>query len=512
MKTIYHASFEIGSEEYKPNLDNVLKVIDEWASRRTNSCVDFRRITEETHLDFPEASLDIVKLSREDTSLSSLVLRHNDKEDEEFKWCTDVKIRDKKGFPHKASITVSNGWQGVALRPDIDYKFSRPAIVPMLVEKFNCHNFRQLFTHPEVLARENVSSLVNSLYSRHRTLPIILVTRNLGTEKPIVNPFEIAKSVVGLAHVFYCKDKLVPFQIEKSIGKSMSCYDGGIRVYWPISARGTNPSFHPIITAQKLKEDEARARNINLELLEMLSKESISRAAEVSDEEVHEMRLKNRAKVLTENQDYQELAELYAADNTRLSEETNKLKQREEKLQQQVQTLEARIAVMQAGLKSKKKDEDENLTQLSFSSVEEAVNKIKEIYSEDQLQILGRAEKGAKKCMYDKPEFVFKGLEWLATTYRSAKKGEIEVKDLDISCRNQTGLQYLAHQSESTMGQFENEYYVDYGGRKIALKEHLKKGTSKDPRNAIRIAFFYDTEKEKVVVGFIGRHQTTKAT
>ena len=512
MKTIYHASFDIGNKEAKPNLDKVLKVIDEWASRRTNACINFSQLNEETHLDFPEASLDVVKLSRGDTSLASLVLKHEDREDKEFQWSADVRLRDQKNTPHKISITVSNGWSGVALRPEIEYKVSRPAVVPMLIDALDCYNFKHLLTHPEVLSRENVSSLVDALYSRRRTLPIILITRDPITERPVVNPFEIAKSVAGLAHVYYCKDKFVQFRIEESIGKSMSCYDGGVRTYWPINEKGTDPSFHPLITAQRLKEDEERARNISTELLEMLAKESISRAVEVSPEEIHEMRLKLRAEVLTGIKDYEELAELYADDNTRLTTENGELKKTEEALKQQIKTLEAKVQGLQASFdKSEIKDEDEKLTDTSFKTVKKAVNRIKEIYSEDQLVILGRADKGAKDSLYEKPEVVFKVLEWLATTYRSTRKGELK-KDLAQSCMEQTGLQYRAHQSKITMSTFESEYYANYNGKKIPLNEHLRKGTSKDPRHTLSVAFFYDAEKEKVVVGFIGQHQTTKTT
>lgn len=518
MKTIYHASFDIGNSEKKPSLDEVLKTIDEWAGRRTNACINFKNIQEESHLDFPEASLDIVNINRNGVSLAALTLSHEDKEDSEFKWRTDVRLRSKKDESHKASITVSNGWSDVVLRPDIEYKFARPAIVPMLAEKFNCFNYKQILTHPEILSVDNLSSLVDALYSRRRTLPIILVTRNPMTEKPIVNPFEIAKNVVGLAHVYYCKDKFIPFKIEASIGKSMSCYDGGVRIYWPINEKGTTPSIHPIISSQRLKEDSERARNMHLELLELLAKGSVSRALEVTPEEINEMKLRNKVEVLTEQKDYKELAELYSQDNERLIEDNSKFKQNEEKMTQQIQTLEGKIAALQSRLDAtrknndEQKDEGEKLTQLEFDSVEEAVKKIREIYSEDQLVILGRADKGAKKCEYDKPELVFKGLEWLATTYRNSKRGEINVNDLDHSCRTQTGLQYLSHQSETTIGQFRNEYEISYGGKQIPLHEHLKRGTSKDSRHALRIAFFYDAEKERVVVGFIGRHQTTKAT
>ena len=513
MKSIYHSSFAIGTADKKPSLDEVLKVIDSWASRRTNSCLNFSQMGEETRTTFEDTSLDVLKLSKDGTSLVSLILKHDDREDKEFKWGTSVCLKDQANAPQKISITVSNGWSGMALRPDIDYKFSRPAIVPMLVDAFNCHNFKQLKNQPEILTRDNVKDLVDALYSKHRTLPIVLVTCDMNTERPIVNAAEIAKSIVGLAHVYVCQDKLVPFKIENSIGKSMSCYGGAVRIYWPINEKGTDPRFHPIITPQRLKEREGfRAKYLQIELLEKLAKESISRVAEVSPEEIQEMRLRLKAEVLTGQNDYQELAELYAQDNERLNKDNEMLKKSEADLQSKIQTLEAKIVGLQSTLENKQvKDEDEALTDTSFRTVKDAVKRVQEIYSEDQLVIMGRAQKGARECLYQHPEEVFKALEWLATTYRNTRKGELK-GDLIQSCTNQTGLHYQPHQSKTTMGQFENEYYVEYNGGKIPLREHLRKGSSKDPRYSLSIAFFYDHAKEKVVVGFIGRHQTTKST
>ena len=36
------------------------------------------------------------------------------------------------------------------------------------------------------------------------------------------------------------------------------------------------------------------------------------------------------------------------------------------------------------------------------------------------------------------------------------------------------------------------------------------KGTSFDPQNTIRIAFDWDDEEKRVVVGYIGRHQKNR--
>jgi hypothetical protein len=60
------------------------------------------------------------------------------------------------------------------------------------------------------------------------------------------------------------------------------------------------------------------------------------------------------------------------------------------------------------------------------------------------------------------------------------------------------------------MGMYASDYEVIYEGCKVKLKEHVGFGTSTEPRHTIRIAFFFDETKQKVVVGYIGQHQATR--
>ena len=71
---------------------------------------------------------------------------------------------------------------------------------------------------------------------------------------------------------------------------------------------------------------------------------------------------------------------------------------------------------------------------------------------------------------------------------------------------------YAAHQSEITMGQYASEYEITWRGKLIKLKEHVGFGISRDPRQTVRIAFFFDGGTKKVVVGYIGLHQQNRAS
>ncbi len=515
MKTIYHASFSIGRIEKKPKLEEVLTVLDNWLSRRIRKNIVFQDLGEESDLSFPDASVNVVKLNQEGRSLFSLALEHPDREDPDFKWRTVFCLKDEELEPHKVSIKVSNGWADGILRPDADYKVSRPLLVPMLAQSFNCHNAYPVKAEPQLTTIKEVRSFTDLLFDQNRTLPLVFISCSNFSDRPIVDAKQIADTLTGLAHVFVAKDRFTSFKMEDIIGKSMNCYNGAVRIYWPIK-EGQKENIHPLFAPQSFTgRNTMRGKFFHSELLEKLAKYSISRKSAVSYEDILRLKLENKVAQLAGQKDFSEIAELYAQENEKLRNDLDHFKKSERDLLEKVQSLEVRVAHLRQVLDQAKEQstdvEDVSLISYSFKTVKEAVEAFKQIYSEDQVLILGRAEAGAKDCLYENPEQVFKGLEWLATTYRSVKTGELR-EDLIESCLKQTGLHYKSNQSSSTMGRFENEYFVMYEGQRKALSEHIRKGTSRDPRHTISIAFFYDKPRNKVVLGFIGQHQSTDAT
>ncbi len=126
-----------------------------------------------------------------------------------------------------------------------------------------------------------------------------------------------------------------------------------------------------------------------------------------------------------------------------------------------------------------------------------------------RLEVIGsRIRKDAEH--FSRPEQVYGALRWLATAYLDSRTGTAPCPDLDGSCRKACGFRYVAHQSEVTMGQFASDYELQRRGRTVQLREHLAFGNAHDPRHTIRIAWF--VEGKVVVVGFVGPHQTTRAS
>ena len=144
-----------------------------------------------------------------------------------------------------------------------------------------------------------------------------------------------------------------------------------------------------------------------------------------------------------------------------------------------------------------------------FQSVAEVV-RLAEGSLADRLSFILNS-KSDVEVPFDNPRQVWDALEWLATTYHQAKTGENGEPDFNLSLRQVCGWRYVPDQSETTMGRYRDYYETWADRRKLTLREHIGTGNGYH-RGTIRIAFAWEAEKKRVIVGYIGRHQRTRAS
>jgi len=106
----------------------------------------------------------------------------------------------------------------------------------------------------------------------------------------------------------------------------------------------------------------------------------------------------------------------------------------------------------------------------------------------------------------------YQALRFLATRYYEARTGGASISDFDLPLREASGFWYRPTQAATTMGQYANHYETEWNGQRVQLGEHIGKGDSRDPRHALRIGFYWDSEARRIVIGYVGQHQRTRAT
>lgn len=131
----------------------------------------------------------------------------------------------------------------------------------------------------------------------------------------------------------------------------------------------------------------------------------------------------------------------------------------------------------------------------------------------DQL-VVALNSRSKEDTPFQRPSEVYSVLAWLATDYRHMRSNPAgSDPDFDKMLKKVcTGWSYVPHQSAVTIGMFKDWYYTTVDGVKYELAEHLGKGNSGNPQHTIRIAFAWDADLQKVIVGYVGHHQRNQGS
>ena len=128
----------------------------------------------------------------------------------------------------------------------------------------------------------------------------------------------------------------------------------------------------------------------------------------------------------------------------------------------------------------------------------------------DQL-LLALNSKSDRNTPFRKPDEAFDVLAWLSTEYHRLRTKPGACPDFNRLVKEACpGWSYSPGQAEVAKEQFADWYATTVDGKAYDLYPHIGKGTSFDPQNTIRIAFAWDDDLRKVIVGYVGLHQRNR--
>ncbi len=150
---------------------------------------------------------------------------------------------------------------------------------------------------------------------------------------------------------------------------------------------------------------------------------------------------------------------------------------------------------------------------IEIKNVPDAIHHARQMYEPDKLLIAFNAASD-EDTPYQRPREVFDALMWLATDYYDLRVNppgaEPEYdRRLKEACN---GWSFSAKQSDTAKNMFPAEYKTTVNGKTYTLDPHIGEGSKGDPQIMIRIGFAWDDDIHKVIVGYIGLHQRTKAS
>ena len=372
-------------------------------------------------------------------------------------------------------------------------------------------------------SERDADELIQLLENPNRTRPVYAVSQDRDGSS-LVDAAQLASRTAGLAHV-----ALISFDaawaLSHQLGNRLSVFGQAVRTYRSGFSRA-DALFdeHPVATRDWLTRRFSDPRAFILLLANQAIDSSVTgvdlEARLPSFGKVREWVTGRRLDAARKEKAPEALQlRLYEESNASLAEtlrgkeadlETSRLRelQLEDELDEairHVRSLRARIAFLEDGLKARNIIEGVEYP-ATYDDLDGWVSR----YLGERLTLLSRAARAAKKSEFEDLRLVCDALRLLAGPYREMKLGAADKRTFDQAC-SELGLE-LSLTGEASISRYPGDYVVKYGKERRELDLHLKRGASREPRNCLRINFFWDDDGEQVVVGHLPGHLTTATT
>lgn len=461
--------------------------------------------------------LETLRVDVDESKNWALSLEHPDADDDRLWWRTEVAIaRSREGVLAFSCVNLVGNRDG-AVTP-VRRPPSRPRIVETLMSLWPGDGIHQLSSRPVELqdTASSIGQFLEFLYSKDRQHPIVLASAKNIDDRPAVDVARIASVLSGLAHTYAASSRFPSLKLKDRLPKYLNCYDGAVRIYWPGFRAHDPPERHRVWSPRLIREIEAPPyrRPFDRFLLERVAGFASFNVRNdlPSWEQIQRLNrrlLLNRA---TQQNEFEEIANRYAEDNDHLELQLTQAREQSRQLAQDLDTAKnERDTWRQLYEASQRNVEVDPEVTAPVTTVNEAIERAKDQYEEEMAFALNN--RSEVDTPFNAPDEVFSALAFLATTYRDAKIGRSPCADLDHALRTEIAAwRYKGGQSQLTMTSQEGWYRCSHEGNKYWLGEHVGTGSNRDARFTIRIAFAWDSDLKKVIVGFIGQHQKDSNT
>ncbi|MBR8211168.1 hypothetical protein KDW61_21125 [Burkholderia cenocepacia] len=359
------------------------------------------------------------------------------------------------------------------------------------------------------LGAEQAQSLIDIIWHPARTLPIVVASEQEGALLTPQLVDNIAADLSGLAVVARI-DAGAAWQLTVTKGREWSCYNGAVRLYWPMVGRSSDHTMNPLWTRSALVRGLYEPRDASYRLRRLLRKKVLGSSAfsmreidcfnDIRHQHRREQYSLRKESAKTES-DWKDLADLYAEDNLRLSGELQSANRQIQQLEEQVANLELAL-----NWRDGEPDEIDAAVEIPPATVEDAVQQARERCGE--LLVFGDdVGEGINTLAPDAgpPEKILQYLEALADMAKALRSGALGttaiqwLKDRGINC---SGESETVKNNKAAMKL--RNWHDGEGHRQF--ESHMKPSDGTSPDRCARIYFDAEADAGKVVVGWIGRH------
>lgn len=446
----------------------------------------------------------------DDSAVAQLEWSHPHDEEGTF-WstlCVVARVADRL----QCAIQVRVGSTAFVIKP-LSFSVAPPKLLDDLVAGFDCRfDGRSLTRTATRVGANGVGSLVTDvLLSATRRTPTIVVSVEPFTERPLVDPDALQRRLTGYAFVFLI-DKWGSFRLTHALGRSLACFNGSVRLYWPGLAASEN---HPLFYGERIGDgfEEFLFRllgglatfrfqdgDVIREVQERLERR---RAAEVG-------RLK--AELLAgalSSEDWQKELERAWDEETRLRVLSDEKDRQVRELTEELEHQRKLWAENRAWLDGAAAEplEITSPPAREFASVEEAFQEARRRFGGHgkALVFLERVADSARASPYKQADRVFELLEALSQIAEDWRANGRLGPGGWKGALGDRGFEYKPAISPTTRTKYGADYSFVYNGQKQVFEGHVTLGAG-DPNTCASVHWILDETTKTLVIGHCGRH------
>jgi hypothetical protein len=516
MRTVYAISITVATPaDVETTTSSVRTWIDGWYKRRG---IPFRtpsptQVGEQT-LSPSEGhsfhSAVSVRTAEPGISLCDIDWSYPDDYDKGLGWSTRLSIF---GSSEQLTVSLQLGVSGRQFRIEpAAVRLGAPKVVREITSLPSAHigGFPYNWT-PQLVRADDIEVLCESLVSSVRPFPIVLISRDLVSERPLVDVDSLASGLAGLMKVYELADKWAAYRLTEEVGKDLSCYAGAVRIYWPGFVPTANPYKHPAWMPWSLRQ-LTHTDDLIASLFDVGAEATAFRHLEPIEitnfrNQAHDdERVRRRSESTT---DAEALLEQLIEAETTLKASTAELAATKTENQTLRQNLDALLGAQTAPKTAEaalpQNDSDEP------TSVLDAVQRART--STKYLHFLPTAFESASNSPYRTPSRALEALlaiEEVASLWAVSLAGGKNPGPLKTLFR-QRGFDYKDDVSQTSKGKWADEYTASFNDQTIDVSPHITIG-AKQADTCLSVHVYWDRESAQVIVAHVGRHKTNTKT
>lgn len=521
MRTVYAAALEVGAQpDVSASLNYVGQWIHDWYLRQRLRVDVFQSLGAGDIAVSPAEGHQISirhHSAKEAPGKQLLDLRwaYPDQYDKSLGWVIALSLlRQGEGLLLSLEVAVT-GLQLVIAPASI--KLGSPRVIRDIARlrsvRLGGHSYSLT---PELVGAEHVELLTEELTDTTRPYPIVLVSRGVQNDTPLINANDLAERLAGVAKVYELADKWAAFRLTEELGKPLSCFGGAVRLYWPRFNSEVDPFAHPLWMPWQFKDADATERTLR-QLCSMVFDAaafrhveplSISQVRAAAEREAREAARSSGAKsedeLLDDLIEMEQKLKAVEATNAELLQDNKTLRENAAALvahtswKDHAATLEAQAPTGAPG-------------DAVPASVVEAV--LRAEAKSKSVRFLPSAHSSASASPYRQPERVQEALAALeevasiwAETVGSGKAGG-SVRQL-FKAR---GFEYADDVSQTSKSKWGSEYTANHNGQELDISPHITIG-AKQADTCISIHWAWHKDDKVALVAHVGRHKTNTKT